>query len=1284
MAEAVQPQETSPSGTENSVWSLSFQCLLWTNWLTAINDNVFRWFVIGIGKDFAEAAAATNGSSSGFRITEAFVLAIGTASFVLPYLLFAVPAGWLADRFSKRHVIVGCKLLEVAVMTLGVVAVWLGNIWLLLLIVFLMGLQSALMAPAKVGKIPELLDETKISLGNGFFNLATLSATIIGMVVGGWLADVTGRFGQDRLWLTTLVLVGNAGLGTLIALLIRTHAAANPGLPLPWNFVGATWSNLLALYRSGPLFRVALGIVFYWSFAALGQLNIDTFASENGSILESERTPMLVSLVLGVGLGSVLAGLASSGKIELGLVPWATVGMIVFAVLLGFAPAWFLIPPEGAVTLFHPRHVIACLLLAGLGISAGFFDVPLASYLQDRSPEKTRGSILAASNFMLFAGVLLTSLCFYPLRQPSQPGTYAGLPGIYAGENLSASQQAEIERQAARFREQWLLAPAAERPKPAPLAGENRPLLSRLVWEDLQLRREKDPQLDLQQYLEQYPESERRLVRVVERVSQPQPRVSARGIFLLMGGLTIPVLLFAAWRLPKEMVRILLWWILRTLYRMRVTGEQHVPEKGPALLIANHSSWMDGAIILLTTHRRARAIAWAGNFQSGFARWFANFAGVILISGGPKSILKGIREARAALENGDLLCVFPEGGLSRTVQLQAFKPGILKIVEGLDVPILPVYIDQMWGSLLSYSGGKVFWKLPTAVRRPLSVTIGEPISPPHELFQLRQAVQKLSAECVVNRVGRFISPAERFIRMCRRRLFRPKLNDSTSQRMTGGQLLMRALILRRLLRKHLLATTESHVGVLIPPSSGGVVVNMALALDRRVAVNLNYTVSNEIMNHCIRHAEIKHVLTTAKVLEKFDFKFDSDLGLLDDLRAKLSLSDKLIAAAMAYLFPAWLTVRVLGLSRNLPNDLLTIIFTSGSTGTPKGVQLTQQNIGSNIDGVDQVISLKREDTIAGILPFFHSFGYTISMWGPMCLNIQGVYHFSPLDARVVGKLVQENAATILLATPTFLRTFMKRCTPEEFKTLEVVVVGAEKMPSELAEEFEQKYGVRPIEGYGTTELSPLVSVNVPPSRRLDNFQVDCKEGTVGRPIANVAAKVLDLETGAELGQDSPGMLWIKGPNVMSGYLHQPELTAEVLVDGWYKTGDVALIDADGFIKITGRMSRFSKIGGEMVPHVTVEEALTNLSGSSNDDQMSLAVTAVPDPRKGERLVVLYTSLGKTPEELCKGLSAAGFPNLFIPGLDSFYKVESMPLLGTGKVDLRGLKELALSKTAEGK
>jgi acyl-[acyl-carrier-protein]-phospholipid O-acyltransferase/long-chain-fatty-acid--[acyl-carrier-protein] ligase len=343
--------------------------------------------------------------------------------------------------------------------------------------------------------------------------------------------------------------------------------------------------------------------------------------------------------------------------------------------------------------------------------------------------------------------------------------------------------------------------------------------------------------------------------------------------------------------------------------------------------------------------------------------------------------------------------------------------------------------------------------------------------------------------------------------------------------------------------------------------------------------------------------------------------------------------------------------------------------------------LTHQNIASNVVGIEQVASLTDQDIFAGVLPFFHSFGYTVSLWSAMSLNTAGVYHISPLDARQVGKLVETYRATLLLATPTFLRGYLKRCTPEEFQSLDLVVDGAEKMPIELADAFEKRFGKRPTEGYGATELSPLVSVNVPDSRRRDQFQIDSKEGTVGRPIPNVAAKITDLDTGEVLGVNQPGMLWITGPNVMKGYLNEPEKTAEVVVDGWYKTGDVGLIDQDGFIKLTGRMSRFSKIGGEMVPHVAIEDELMRLEGGQ-DEQQSLAVTAVPDSRKGERLLVLYTQLSRTVEELRAGLSTAGFPNLFIPSADSFIRVESIPVLGTGKIDLKGLKDLALQLGAE--
>ena len=246
----------------------------------------------------------------------------------------------------------------------------------------------------------------------------------------------------------------------------------------------------------------------------------------------------------------------------------------------------------------------------------------------------------------------------------------------------------------------------------------------------------------------------------------------------------------------------------------------------------------------------------------------------------------------------------------------------------------------------------------------------------------------------------------------------------------------------------------------------------------------------------------------------------------------------------------------------------------------------------------------------------------------------------------------------------------------------MVIAGAERLPTELCEEFELKFGVRPVEGYGTTELSPVAAVNIPYARQgSTEFQVEAREGTVGRPMPNCSAKVTDLDTGETLGPDKPGMLWITGPNVMKGYLNRPEATEEVMQDGWYKTGDVALIDEDGFIKITGRMSRFSKIGGEMVPHLKVEEVLSRTLDQTpeddSDDHLLVAVTAVPDKKKGERLIVLHTTQHKTPEEMQQALKDDGLPNIFIPSADSFFKVDQLPLLGTGKLDLRAIKEKAL-------
>jgi len=324
--------------------------------------------------------------------------------------------------------------------------------------------------------------------------------------------------------------------------------------------------------------------------------------------------------------------------------------------------------------------------------------------------------------------------------------------------------------------------------------------------------------------------------------------------------------------------------------------------------------------------------------------------------------------------------------------------------------------------------------------------------------------------------------------------------------------------------------------------------------------------------------------------------------------------------------------------------------------------------------------------LLGVLPFFHCFGYTVTMWMPLSVDPSAVFHFNPLDVRTVGSLTEKYKCTILIATPTFLRSYLKRCTVEEMKSMNLVIVGAEKLSDDLRVAFKEKFGVEPTEGYGTTEMSPVAAFNIPDLRMGEGakLEIGTKHGTVGRVIPGSAAAVFDLETGAMLGANQEGLLKIKGPNIMLGYLNQPEKTAELIQDGWYNSGDMAVIDEDGFIRITGRMSRFSKIGGEMVPHILIEQEIAKILEEDQGDETEVlcAVTAVPDPKKGEQLIVLHRPIKKPVREIIDRLQAAGLPNLFIPSTNGFILVDQIPLLGTGKLDLRAVKDLAMERFKE--
>ena len=526
-------------------------------------------------------------------------------------------------------------------------------------------------------------------------------------------------------------------------------------------------------------------------------------------------------------------------------------------------------------------------------------------------------------------------------------------------------------------------------------------------------------------------------------------------------------------------------------------------------------------------------------------------------------------------------------------------------------------------------------------------------------------------------------PPRAFLARCKADAGRLKVADALGTELTGRKLLIGSLLFRSLLRRHVLAADESHVGILLPPSAGAVLANTALTLDRRVTVNLNYTLSNEVANHCLEAAGVRHVLTIRAFLKKRPMELDAEYVHLEDLREKATTAGKLLAAATAAL-PLPVLERVLGLHRLDPDETLTVVFTSGSTGEPKGVELTHNSVGAVLAAIDPLAHPVPEDVTLGVLPFFHSFGYTATMWWPLCLPGAGVYGPNPLDARTVGKLGEKYRPTITFATPTFLRGYLKRCTPEQLGTLNLVVVGGEKLPADLRDAWAAKFGLAPTEGYGATELSPVVSCNVPPERQREGDVPGLKHGTIGRPLPGVKVRVVSPDDGADLPTGGEGTLLVGGPTVMKGYLNDPAKTAAAVKDGWYDTGDIALLDDDGFVHITGRLSRFSKIGGEMVPHLKIEEALLGICECHAEDDAdgpALAVSAVPDARKGERIVVLHRRLPIPVEEVRRRLGEAGLPNLWLPAADAFHEVESVPVLGSGKLDLRALGELAAEKEA---
>lgn len=641
---------------------------------------------------------------------------------------------------------------------------------------------------------------------------------------------------------------------------------------------------------------------------------------------------------------------------------------------------------------------------------------------------------------------------------------------------------------------------------------------------------------------------------------------------------------------------------------------------------------------------------------------------------GPKEMLRALRVAGERLDAGEVVCIFAEGQITRTGMLLPFKRGLERIVRGRDVPIVPVNLDRVWGSVFSAERGRFVTKLPRRFPYPVTVSFGAPLPSATPAPDIRQAVQNLATEAWIWRKDDLRPLPFSLVSMARRHPLRTMFADELRGEVSGLKALTGATALARALRP--VWRDQRAVGILLPPSVGGALVNMAAGLTARVTVNLNYTTGKAGMESACRQADLKTVVTSRRFLEKarLDPPQGVEVVLLEDVAARIGKGERLRCLALAAFAPYWMLERATGaLRRHGMDDVCAVIFSSGSTGEPKGVQLSHYNVLSNCEASGQALHFGAGDRLLHLLPFFHSFG-NMMLWAGVHHGAGVVFAPNPLDTDAIGSLTETFGATIICASPTFLGMYAKRVQPAQFGSLRMVISGAEKLQPATAQAFEQRFGLKIQEGYGCTECAPVVSVNTSDYRAPGYFQPGNKPGTVGQPLPGVTVRVVDPETFQPLSRNTPGMLLVKGPNVMKGYLGRDDLTQKVLRDGWYVTGDIALVDDDGFIKITDRLSRFSKIGGEMVPHGRVEEALHEVAGIR--ESQAFAVTAVTDAGKGERLVVLHVVETERIPAIVDGLCNCGLPNLFIPKPAHFIRVEGFPLLGTGKLDLRALRKMA--------
>ena len=737
-------------------------------------------------------------------------------------------------------------------------------------------------------------------------------------------------------------------------------------------------------------------------------------------------------------------------------------------------------------------------------------------------------------------------------------------------------------------------------------------------------------------------------------------------------------------KLPQSLILLFLKIVVGFKYKLEVDGVKNIPSSGGVLLLGNHISWIDWAIILMSVPREVKFVMDKTIYSKWYLNWLLKMFKCIPISNASSKTT--IQTIAKELDEGNVVVIFPEGSITRNGHLGEFKKGFEKILEltTTDVRVISFYIRGLWESMFSRANKK--FKKSTKVHN-VTVSFSRSLRKENaNVVTIKKEIIKLSTKSWEAHIQN-LNPLNETI-FDRLKIVSNDLifADSTGLELSGNKFLTVSILFKDLLKKEL---KGQNIGLLMPTTSAGAFINYSLLMLGKTAINLNYTSEINSLKSAINLAEIKSIVTSKKFIEKLESKGINVKEILDiveviyveDLKEKISKLKGLITLLSVKFIPSFL-LKPLHLVKTKKDDVVMILFSSGSEGTPKGVELTGDNILGNAQQIANIINVNEDDTIVGSLPLFHAFGIVVTTYMPLIEGIKCVAHPDPTDGLGVAKLVSKYKATIMCGTSTFFRLYTKnqKIHPLMFESLRLVVAGAEKLREDVRVEFKKRFGKEIFEGYGATETSPVASCNLPDKIAPDySVQIGHKIGTVGMPIPGTKIKIVDPQTFEELETNEEGMILISGIQVMRGYLKNEEKTKQVLknIKGstYYITGDKGKIDEDGFVTIVDRYSRFAKLGGEMISLGVVEEKISRLLELKEDSLVDFIVTSIEDEKKGEKIVLLISHVENEYILELKEKIFKNFENkLMIPS--EIKIVQDIPKLGSGKKDFNASKILA--------